>query len=85
VHRQQSQEAKSKSAATDKKSMLMLAARGGHAEMVQLLLEHNADVMHRDENDQSALKITQDRLAGTRHDLEAKIRANSEAARRALM
>jgi hypothetical protein len=63
----------------------MLAARGGHAEMVQLLLEHNADVMHRDENDQSALKITQDRLAGTRHDLEAKIRANSEAARRALM
>jgi hypothetical protein len=53
--------------------------------MVQLLLEHNADVMHRDENDQSALKITQDRLAGTRHDLEAKIRANSEAARRALM
>ena len=53
--------------------------------MVQLLLEHNADVMHKDENDQSALKITQDRLAGTRHDLEAKTKAKAEAARRALM
>ena len=85
MHRQQSKEAKSKSAATDKKSMLMLAARGGHAEMVQLLLEHNADVMHKDEDDQYALKVAQDRLAGTRHDLEAKIKAKAEVARRALM
>ena len=65
--------------------MLMLSAKGGHAEMVQLLLEHNADVMQKDDKDETALSIAQNGLASAQLDLDAKRKAVAVGSRQAMM
>lgn len=67
-----------------KTSMLMLSAKGGHAEMAQLLLEHNADVMQKDDKDETALNIAKNCLASAQHDLDAKLKAAAVKARQAV-
>ena len=61
------------------KSMLMLASEHGEAEVAELLLQYNADILSKDEQNQTALTLAKASFSKARRALEEKIKSADAA------
>ena len=61
------------------KTMLMLASEHGEAEVAELLLQYNADILSKDEQNQTALTLAKASFAKARRALEEKIKSADAA------